>query len=455
MTEQRSATPPPAETAIDRFLLSLVRAEPRSYAARAGAAQRNVKALLAALGDPHRDLRVIHVAGSKGKGTTVLMLEALLQSAGLRTATFTSPHLEHWTERFHVDGAEIDAARLASALERLRPHVEAMADADPDNAPSFFEVMTAAAFLLFAQSGVDIALIEAGIGGRYDATNVLTPLLAVITSIELEHVDKLGSSLNEIARHKAGIIKPGVPVVCGRLPPAARMEVHAEAERLGAPLYALGRDFKLETTRDADGLLTLELEIGAQHLQVPTLLRAPHLARNAGLAVAAAVFSGLLDAERLAEVMPRAFATLNPPARVEVIGTRPWVVVDGAHTPESTRELAAAIGAMPASNRVLLLSLSGSKSAVPILRPLLRDAACLVVTRAEPLRSRDPEAVAEALRAAFPTLVVECVPDPREAFARARALTQPDGLLCATGSMYLAGLVRRLQREARAKRDAA
>ena len=173
------------------------------------------------------------------------------------------------------------------------------------------------------------------------------------------------------------------------------------------------------------------------------------------LPCAAAAAAGLLTASRLREHAASALAEISLPGRVEVLGTHPFLVVDGAHTPESSRELARALARMPASERVLLLSLTGEKSPLTVLQPLLRDATRVVLTRAEPLRSRDPQAVAAEIRTAFPALALDCVEDPEEALALAQRLTPADGLLCATGSMYVAGLARRLLRERQARRVAA
>jgi folylpolyglutamate synthase/dihydropteroate synthase len=197
-----------------------------------------VEALLARVGEPQRGLRVVHVAGSKGKGSTALLGEALLRAVGLSTGTFTSPHLERWTERFRIDGHEVPGDALAAAVTRLRPHVDALRQgADP---PSFFDVTTAAAFLLFAEAGVDVALVEVGLGGRLDSTNVVAPAVCCITSIELEHTEKLGDTLAAIAGEKAGIAKAGVPLVVGALPAEAAEVVEARARALGCPLARLG-----------------------------------------------------------------------------------------------------------------------------------------------------------------------------------------------------------------------
>src|SRR5262245_34682361 len=165
-----------------------------------------VRRLLERLGDPQQGLPVVHVAGSKGKGSTLLLAESMLRTAGLRTGSFTSPHLERWTERFRLDGREAEGERLAAPGERIRPHVEALHRADPEGAPTFFDATTGAALLLFREASVDVALLEVGLGGRLDSTNVVSPAVACITTIELEHTDRLGTTHAAIAAEKAGIL---------------------------------------------------------------------------------------------------------------------------------------------------------------------------------------------------------------------------------------------------------
>ena len=177
---------------------------------------RPIEALLDAIGRPQDALSVLHVAGSKGKGSTCLLAESILAALGERVGTFTSPHLESWIERFRIDGREVDEASLVAAVERVRPAVDALRDGPPETRPSFFDATTAIAFVLFAEAGVDRAVIEVGLGGRLDSTNVVRPAVTCITSIELEHTDKLGSTEAAIAGEKAGILKSGVPAEIGR-----------------------------------------------------------------------------------------------------------------------------------------------------------------------------------------------------------------------------------------------
>ncbi len=206
-----------------------------------------IRELMRRLGHPERGLPVIHIAGSKGKGSTALLVEAVLLAAGRRVGTFTSPHLERWTERFRIDGRDVEGPTLARAVDRLRDHVEALRGGAAALLPSFFDATTAAAFLLFREAEVDFAVLEVGLGGRLDSTNVCVPVVTCVTSIELEHTDKLGSRLSEIAAEKAGILKGGVPAVLGTLPSEARDTILARADEVGAPVAEQGREFRDET----------------------------------------------------------------------------------------------------------------------------------------------------------------------------------------------------------------
>jgi dihydrofolate synthase/folylpolyglutamate synthase len=232
-----------------------------------------IRRLLERLDDPQKGLRVIHVAGSKGKGSTALFAEAICRAAGERVGSFTSPHLERWTERFRIDGREVTGERLAAAVSRLQPHVDALRAEDRGSAPTFFDATTAAALLLFSEAEVDRVVLEVGLGGRLDSTNVVVPAVTCVTSIELEHTEKLGDSLAEIAREKAGILKAGVPAVAGDLPAPARTVLAERAREIGTEVAWLGSDFDVEVAAAGPDGLALRLRDGplALDAQVPVL----------------------------------------------------------------------------------------------------------------------------------------------------------------------------------------
>jgi dihydrofolate synthase/folylpolyglutamate synthase len=405
-----------------------------------------IRGLLARLGDPQRGLPVIHVAGSKGKGSTALFAESILRALGARVGTFTSPHLESWTERFRVDGREVEGARLAAAVERLRPHVEELREMEPGAAPTFFDATTAAALLLFREADVDLAVVEVGLGGRLDSTNAVEPAVACIASIELEHTDRLGATLAAIAREKAGILKPGAAAVAGELPAEARAVVLARARECGVEVAWLGQDFAAELLgADARGL-RVRLRDGPVELEARLPVLGAHQAGNAALALACVRRARALPERVLARAAASGLAAARLPGRVELLRERPWIVVDGAHTVASARALARALESLPRRRTHLVLSVSADKDLAGVLAELLPAAQEVTLTRAEPRRSLAPEAIAAALRALAPHLPLRVVPNPQLALRAAREALAADDCLCATGSVYLAGIARAVLR---------
>ncbi len=387
---------------------------------------------------------MLHVAGSKGKGSTALLAEQVLRAAGERVGTFTSPHLEHWTERFRIDGAPVEGERLARAVEALRPHVDALRAGESRRVPTFFDATTAAALWLFADAGVDRAILEVGLGGRLDSTNAVEPAVTCITTIELEHTDKLGDSLGAVAGEKAGILKPGRPAVVGVLAPEAERVVLARAREVGAPVSQLGRDFHAEVLDEASDGLRVRLRDGALDCQVTLPVLGRHQAGNAALAVACAARLAPRDPGTWPEQVARGLAAAVLPGRIEVLGHEPWIAVDGAHTGASARALATVLGQLEPAPLHLVLSISSGKDVPAILEALLPHASRVTVTRAEPTRSLAPAEVAAAVRAVDADVALRVVPNPHLALRAAREALGPGERLCVTGSVYLAGIARRL-----------
>jgi dihydrofolate synthase/folylpolyglutamate synthase len=401
-----------------------------------------IRALLDEVGSPERGLRPIHLAGSKGKGSTALLCEALLRAAGLRVGAFVQPHLARWTERFRIDGAEVQGDRLAAAVERLRGPAERLRRGPAPLAPSWFDVTTAAALLLFNEAGLDAVVLEVGVGGRLDSTNVVTPRVTAVTSIELEHTEILGDTLEAIAGEKAGILKAGVPAVTAELPPAAREVVRARAREIGAPLAELGVDFHTEVSE----LGTLGLEVRLTDGPLEVAARLPLLGRpqaaNAAVAFACVRRSGLLEDTELARHAPAAFASVRLPGRIEVVGRHPLTLVDSCHTEASARALAEVIEGAPRERTHLVLSISAGKNVEAMCRALARLADTVTLTRAEAGRSLSPSEVAPVLQRVAPGRDVRVVLDPRLALRSAREGAAAGDLVVAAGSVYLAGIAR-------------
>ena len=401
-----------------------------------------VEALLDAVGNPERGPSVIHIAGSKGKGSTALFCETILREAGMRVGTFTSPHLRRWTERFRVDGQDVSEDCLVRAVERVRPPVEALRSGSGP-VPSFFDAATAVAWLVFADARVDYAVVEVGLGGRLDSTNAVEPSVTCVTSIELEHTERLGDTHVAIAGEKAGILKPGVPAVVGGLPKDALRVVEARAREVDAPLSRLGREIDLEVEVEDLRGSRFRVRDAALEVQARTSLLGVHPPRNAALAVACVrrVLGPALSPDALASAAQRGIERTRLPGRLEVLTREPWILVDAAHTPASVEALTAVLDRLGGRAR-LVVSISSDKDVEGLLSLLLPRASRLTLTRAEATRSLDPARIAGIVREHSPSMPLSVVPDPRQALrATAEGLRAGD-VLCATGSVYLAGIAR-------------
>jgi dihydrofolate synthase/folylpolyglutamate synthase len=404
-----------------------------------------MRTLLRALGDPQDRFRIVHVAGSKGKGSTSAMLAAVLGRAGYRAGLFTSPHLCGVEERVQVDGVPITPEELTAVLNQVRDAVR------PNSATTFFEIATALGFLHFARRRVDVALVEVGLGGRFDSTNVCLPLVSLITSISFDHTRQLGNRLASIAFEKAGIVKPGRRVVSGATVPEAAQVIQDVCRQRHAPLRQLGVDFSY---RYRPGKVTAtetrraRVEVVTRRRTWPEMelsLLGEHQAANAAVAIGcieelhdqglsipdAAVSGGL--------------AGVDWPARLEVLGRRPLVVLDCAHNVASMHALVDALDAsFPPGRRLLVLACSNDKDLAGILRVLTPHFAEVFLTcfRNNP-RSARPEQLLELLRQSSDLPATVC-PTSGEAWEKARAAARAEDLICVTGSVYLAGEVRPL-----------
>ena len=420
-----------------------------------------IRKLLARLGNPQASLSIIHVAGSKGKGSTCLFAESILTALGERVGTFTSPHLESWTERFRIGGSPVQGQLLADAVEAVRPHVEALQDENPESAPTFFDATTAAALLLFARSRVSRVLLEVGLGGRLDSTNAVQPAVTCITQIELEHTEKLGDTLAAIASEKAGIIKPGVPCIMGPLEEEAGAVVVSRAEALAAPLFRWGNEVRvdrLETSEwSSQGIMAdarqafVYRERSGFEVSAGLGVLGAHQVDNAAMAIAAVRLLGGWKEADLIEAIRLGLSQASLPGRLELFGERPWLLVDSAHTERSAGSLRRALEAMPARRRLVVVSISRGKDSEKILSELLVGAEVAWMTRAEPIRSIEPGDLAVLARRLAPQCRIECVEDPRTAVESARAMLSRDDLLCCAGSIYLAGIARRVFADAGAQ----
>ena len=405
-----------------------------------------IRALLRHLGDPHERLRIVHVAGTKGKGSTSAMLASVFRQAGYRTGLFTSPHLSRVEERFQVDGRPVTPGELTVLLEDVRA-----AAARGRLEPTFFEIATALGFLHFRRRGVEAAVIEVGLGGRFDATNVCRPAVAVITSISFDHTRELGDRLASIAREKAGIVKPGRPAVSGATAPEARAVIEAVCRERRAPLRQLGADFAYRhtpgrVTAETTVLPRVRLTTGRRDGPEMELgLIGEHQAANAAVA-AAAVEVLRAGGWRIPDgAVAAGLAGVRWPARMEVVGRRPLVVLDCAHNVASAQALVETLRtSFPPARRWLLFAGSGDKDLSGMLRVLAPHFGHAFLTRyASNPRGMPADDLAALLRQAADLPHTVC-PTPAAAWEAARGRAADDDLVCVTGSVFLAGELRTL-----------
>ncbi|MDH4326921.1 MAG: bifunctional folylpolyglutamate synthase/dihydrofolate synthase [Nitrospira sp.] len=389
-------------------------------------------ALLDAIGHPERRLRILHIGGTNGKGSTAAMAAAMLQASGMRVGLYTSPHLVEFLERMRVNGTMIAEDRLADLVEQVGAAIPAALTL------TFFEVTTAMALLHFAESGVDIAVLEVGMGGRFDATNVVAPLACAITTIALDHQEYLGPTEDAIAFEKAGIIKPAVPVVIGRMGPEAGRVMQRIAAERGAPLWRLGDDFAVEgdspacftyrgRTRVFEGL---QCGLPGRH-QLDNAACAIALLEAAGQAVApvdeAAVRTGL--------------QSVTWEGRLELIEKDPIVLLDGAHNPAAAavlaRYLAEFLARHPGARIILVWGMMRDKDHREFIAPLLPLISEVVLTQAALARSATVQELRLAL-ADWQKPVCEA-PQPVEALRVAKQRASAQDLICVAGSLMVLG----------------
>jgi dihydrofolate synthase/folylpolyglutamate synthase len=378
-----------------------------------------MRALLHLIGDPHDRLRLVHVTGTKGKGSTAAMTGAILQAAGYRVGLFTSPHLVHVEERMQVNGVPISRDEFATLMELVAPAVQQL-EAGPWPSPTFFEISTALGFLHFLHRRCDVAILEVGLGGRFDSTNVCHPLVSVITTVGLDHTTQLGNTLDEIAYQKAGIIKQGVPVVCGVTEAGPRRVIEDVAREVGARII-------FAATCGSEGPRTKLLGRHQQANAAVAVVVIDQL-RRAGMPIPpAAVTRGLTEVQW--------------PARIEIIRRHPTVILDTAHNVPSVEALVGTLREfVPTTGRkAVVFAVSSDKQYEEMLRHLAGYFDTFHLTKYANPRGVPPERLAELLREVAPERRCLVYPTSAEAWAAAKADTGPDDLVCVTGSVFLAG----------------
>ncbi len=401
-----------------------------------------ISRLLAHLGNPHRPLKVIHVAGSKGKGSTAAQIASILIHAGYKTGLFTQPHLITPRERCRINSRLISEKEFAQYVDRIKPSIEAMAESKSIGRVSFFEIYTALAFSYFADNAVDFAVVEVGLGGRLDATNVVDPLVSVITPISLEHTAILGDTHEAIAKEKAEIIKSNRPVVLALQLSEAQTVFEAVAADRNAPMDRVGRDIHLK--RKDWNINGQTFDLTTQSASYPDLflpLLGEHQAFNAATAIACI--------ERIRQEgyrVPRTsiydgLREVRWPGRMQVVGRSPIILLDGAHSPTSAEALCKAIREIFRYRRlILVVGLMRDKDLQAIGEVLCPFAAEIITTQVfDNPRVTPAEDIAQAWSASGANFHV--CPSVREAIPLAQSIATPSDLICIVGSIYIVGEV--------------
>ena len=395
-----------------------------------------IEELLKRLGNPERALRVIHVGGTNGKGSTTVMIARILKASGHKVGVFTSPHMHDWRERMVINGLMISKERVIQVIKRVVPLLEDMV-AEGFEHPTEFEVSTALSFLYFAEEKVDFAVIEVGLGGAIDSTNVVTPLISVITNVGMDHMDYLGSDVVSIAKVKAGIIKPNSIVVTASENPDVIQVLRDQAKIMGVPLWLVGEDVRWESKWS--GELEQEFDLVGLHSTYSKLrlkLIGLHQLYNAATAV---TVCEVLQSEYGVKIPRKAiYAGLSEvewPGRLELLSLKPKVLLDGAHNVDGALALVQALPFYTRARLILCLGMLADKEREKVVTMLVPLADEIIITRPDSPRAGDWRALGSlAEEYGRP---VSCIENPKEAVIYALSRLEEHDMLCVTGSIYM------------------
>ncbi len=425
------------------YLYSLINYEvqrPERYAPDVISLERP-RALLAALGNPQECYPCLHLTGTKGKGSVSAMCASVLRAAGLRVGLYSSPHLQDFRERIRLDDGLIAPELLASLVERVQPYVGRLAGL------TWFEVVTALAFMAFAEESVDIAVIEVGLGGRLDATNILrAPLTTTVTSLSYDHTYLLGNTLSQIAFEKAGIFKAGVPAISAPQPPEAIAVLERVAAERGAPLTVVGRDLPFEVGASDEFGQSFRVLAGDLRGEYWTPLLGAHQALNGAVALATLEQVRRAGLPISAQALHTGLAQVNWAGRLEVVRRAPYLVLDAAHNAASAERLRDSLQRIflssPERRLILIFGAFTDKDVAGMFSALLPLADELILMQPISPRAFSTDQLAELARQAGCSSTLHSCPSASEALERAEMLARPTDVICATGSLSVVGELR-------------
>jgi len=406
---------------------------------------KNIIYLLYLLGEPHKKLKIIHVAGTNGKGSTCSLISSILQSAGYKVGLYTSPHLVDFTERIKINHKSISRKKVSELLERIKPFIEKVAHTPSYGHPTFFEVITSMAFLYFYEEQIDFLILEVGLGGRLDATNICEPLISVITHIDYDHMDKLGNSLEEIAREKGGIIKPEGIVISSKQYEEAYNEIKKIADKKNSLVYSTGREINYEIVKsDVNGVIFNLKGIYHNYKNLHTPLLGRHQADNATTAIAVTEALKIRGINISEKAIRTGLEKVKWTGRLEIIKNDPTLILDGAHNPSGIRMVRQALEEIFSYHRlILVLAIFEDKDYKKMIQIIAPKADLIITSKTMSPRAASPRIIAEEAAQYIDKNKIIVTENITQAINCALSNSKKDDLICITGSLYTVGEAKR------------
>jgi dihydrofolate synthase/folylpolyglutamate synthase len=398
-----------------------------------------ISMLMEGLGNPHEAFAVLHIGGTNGKGSVCHFLSSILTRGGYRVGTYLSPHIQHLEERFMIDGKCISSDELNRVIERVKPVVDDMMQ--QGMTPTFFEVCTALAFVYFREQHVEYAVVEVGLGGRFDATNIVLPLVSIITNVTRDHHAMLGDTIEKIAQEKAGIIKPGIPVITTATDPSLNV-IKETAHYLKAPVYDLSRDQWRRI--DCDGFTqTFFFQGRLQDYYVETRMMGRYQGENIALALSAVEELQMQGLYLTEENILEGVQEMTNPGRMEIVGRNPLVILDGAHNIAAMERLVETLlGDFTYKRLIFILGILSDKDIQQMLLLLLPRADVILATKSESPRACDSAKLDEMISNLDYQGIHMVIDTVEEAVQKAREIASPKDMICVTGSLFTVGEAR-------------
>ncbi|MBA7492690.1 Dihydrofolate synthase/folylpolyglutamate synthase [subsurface metagenome] len=406
---------------------------------------KNINYLLYLLGEPHKKLKIIHVSGTNGKGSTCSLISSILQSDGYKVGLYTSPHLVDFTERIEINRKPIERKKVSELLERIKPSIKKVANAPSYGHPTFFEVITSMAFLYFFEEQVDFLVLEVGLGGRLDATNVCEPLISVITHIDYDHMDKLGNSLEEIAREKGGIIKPEGIIISSKQYDEVYKEIKKIVDEKNSLIYSTGSEISYEIVKsDINGVIFDLKGIYRNYKNLYTPLLGRHQAENAATAISAIEALKIRGVKISEKAIRAGLEKVKWTGRLEIIQNNPTLILDGAHNPSGVKIVRQALEEIFSYHRlILVLAIFADKDYKKMIQILAPNADLIITTKARNPRATPPQIIAKEAAQYIEKNKIIVTKDIPQAINSALSNSKEDDLICITGSLYTIGEAKR------------